>query len=616
MDSSRKSIRDVFHLRILQTTDLHGNAYPFDYLYDRYSPDTGLIKLAGLIEQARKTSKNSLTFDTGDFLFGTLIGDLAASAQRTASNPIIAAMNTIGYDAVTLGNHDFDFGLSKMRDALKDADFPTLCSNITTNSDFTFSKGSILVEKVISSESGSELAVKIGIVGSLPPLTQIWCSHGTDGECAVLPVLPALRAEVDKLKSQGADLVIALAHTGIASKNGFGSDENVALEIAQLDGIDIILCGHQHRLFPGPDFQNIENVDAKKALLFGKPAMMPGAYGQYVGQMDLKLAYNNGLWSIEGSDTKLLRNPNRTRPFPRSQAQREISRKLVPHHQLSRRYANEVIGSSNLALQNYFFSLTPDPVSQLVSNAKRWYFKDQLKGTTFAKLPILTAVSAFRTNSVDGFSRNTDIPSGPILRRHLTDIYPYPNQLCALLVSGQQVIDWLNHAAKYFNDVQPKSCGASLVRPEVPGFHFDVIQGLHYEIDLSKPIGQRIRNATYRGQKVKSGDQFILATNSYRALGGGGYNTDQAAKVVHHSDDYAVKILENYVRAHLGVNPKPKSSWSFTPIAGASAILETLGDAHSYTETVAIAGLSAPTVRPDGKLQFCLNLDTPCTVDA
>ena len=266
-------------LRLIGTSDLHANIFAYDYYRDRPDETVGLSKTATLIAAARTEAANVLLLDNGDFIQGTPLGDWSAEAMQArpgAVHPMIAVMNHLRYDAGTLGNHEFNYGLDVLGATLASAQFPLLCCNIVRpNGDFYF-EPYVVLERAMVDEAGASRNLRIGIIGFTTPQIVQWDQSHLTGRATTIGIVEAARLQVPRLRALGVDLVVALCHAGISKRPPAPGEENAAVALSGVDGIDAIVTGHQHLLLPGADFQGFPGVDADRGALNGVPAFMPG----------------------------------------------------------------------------------------------------------------------------------------------------------------------------------------------------------------------------------------------------------------------------------------------------------------------------------------------------
>ncbi len=296
------------HLRLIETTDLHVAVYPYDYFADKPNDTMGLARTASLIDAIRAEAGNSILIDNGDVIQGNPLGDYVAYERGLDGklHPTIAAMNTLGYEVGTLGNHEFNYGLEFLDAAMKGANFPFVSANFVRGelaadplSDTTYIAPYRIVEKEITDGAGNASTIKIGFIGFLPPQIMTWDSNNLAGKVNTRDIVETAKAYIPKMQAEGAELIVALSHSGIAADGGPGA-ENASLQLAAVDGIDVVLTGHQHLVFPNSkDFDGLEGADLEKGTLAGKPAVMAGFWGSHMGLIDLLLAKGaDGKWSI------------------------------------------------------------------------------------------------------------------------------------------------------------------------------------------------------------------------------------------------------------------------------------------------------------------------------
>ncbi|MGB3247674.1 MAG: metallophosphoesterase, partial [Tabrizicola sp.] len=282
-------------LRLIATSDLHASLMPYDYCADRPNSSLGLDAIALQIAEARGEARNCLLFDNGDFLQGSPLADYAAASRRRRAHPMITAFNTLGYDAATLGNHEFDYGLRFLSGVLADARFPVVSANIATRLGKSPSRDATLVppfailRRQIIDHDGRAHLLRIGVIGFAPPQIAEWDRNAPDGSVQTRDILAAARAWVPRLRARGADIIVALAHTGIGEIEPEDGTENAATALAALREIDALVAGHSHQVFPGPDFPASTAIDPVRGRLAGKPAVMPGHSANHVGIIDLQI---------------------------------------------------------------------------------------------------------------------------------------------------------------------------------------------------------------------------------------------------------------------------------------------------------------------------------------
>jgi len=303
-------------LRLLETTDIHVNLLSYDYYRDASDDTVGLSKIATLIAAARAGAPNSLLFDNGDFLQGSPMGELVAVERGLKAgdvHPVMAAMNLLHYDAATLGNHEFNYGLDFLDASIATAGFPICCANLAKGglgaaprADKTYLEPYLILGREVVDEAGQKHKIRLGVIGVLPPQIMQWDDAHLRGKVETRDIVETAKAYLPEIREQGVDLVLALAHTGISTAAPGDKDENAAFHLARLPGIDVIFTGHAHRVFPGPGYVAGEGVDLEKGTLNGVPAVMAGFWGSHLGQIDLLLQQDGGRFRILSSSVAAL----------------------------------------------------------------------------------------------------------------------------------------------------------------------------------------------------------------------------------------------------------------------------------------------------------------------
>lgn len=308
----------IVDLRIMETTDLHGNIVDFDYEKNKKTVEFGLARTATLIKQARKEVANTLLFDDGDLLQGNLLAEYVALRDRFRSEPIhpmIKVMNLLHYDAATFGNHDFHFGFDFLHRSISDAKFPFVNANMIYNdhtpynfNEINMYKPYVILNKQVIDRNGRKHPLKVGVIGFVTPKVMEWEKKGLDGRAKVMDIVRSAEVFVPRMKEDGADLVIALAHTGFdESAKAYENAENAVYPLSLVPGIDVILFGHRHKVFPDKSkFNGVAGVDLDMGRINNIPAVEAGSWGNYLGIVDLILQRENGKWSIVHSWTKAL----------------------------------------------------------------------------------------------------------------------------------------------------------------------------------------------------------------------------------------------------------------------------------------------------------------------
>lgn len=584
------------HLRLLQTTDVHVNLLPYNYFADKPDPQIGLSQLSSLIRAARQETPNTLLLETGDFLQGTPLGDLFAEKhpQGGPDHPALTMMNTLGYDAGTLGNHEFNYGIPFLQEVLKGASFPFVLANAAHQQgdrpelDDTLLPPFTILDREVSDATGDLHRIKIGVIGFVPPQIAIWDRRHLEGKLHLRSITQAARAFVPLLRQAGADLVIALNHSGIGAPEDIAFQENASIPLAAVDGIDVVLCGHQHGRFPGPQYAGIEGVDAQKGTLHGKPAVMAGFWGSDLGVIDLALARDtDGSWQIRHHRSFL-------QPIPQ-EPDTDLPSDLHNNHAETLTHIRTTVANTRQPLNTYFTFLGYDLATRAVAMAQLDAARHKLGASG---LPILSAAAPFRAGGHAGPRNFTDVPAGPLTLRGIADLYLFPNTLSVLRVTGAQIKDWLERAAGKFLQIRPDQPDQTLLNASFPSYHFDIILGLDYEIDLTQPArfsvagaltnpaAHRIHNLRHDGQPLRDDQQFLIATNSYRAGGGGAFAGIPPGELALSTPDEIRSVLIDWMRKQPDVDITPSLNWRFAPVPGASVLLHSAPKAQRHLSDI------------------------------
>lgn len=601
-------------LRLLATSDLHMNIAGYDYLSDRADRGIGLARTATLISKARAEAEGAtvLLFDNGDALQGTPLGVRAAASPGGQSHPLMRVFAHLGYDALGLGNHDFNFGLETLVRIAETAPCPVVCSNLAPLSGPWPVLPDVVLDRTVTTDSGDH-DIRVGVLSCLPPQTLDWDAHVLHGRATVDDIVPAAKTAVEQLRAQGADLIIALAHSGLGAETAEAHQENAVIPLAAIDGIDAVVAGHTHLRLPGPDHADSGCVDAKAGRVHEKPVVMPGWAGSHLGVIDLDLTHNKGGWSVVGHRSRLW-------PVaPDTEEDKDVLSLVASDHAATQAGMRAVVGNTSEPLHSFFGQLQPDPATQFVAEAQIAALRPHLDGGPWSDLPLLSAAAPCKFGGRSGPLYYTDVPKGTVLERHVHDLNVFQNLVQAVVVTGADLLDWLESAASLFHRIEAGSTGMPLVNPVMPGHNFDAIYGLTYAIDLSMPArygpdgiwlsdGGRVRDLQWQGRPLDPRQRFAVALTSYRANGGGQVAALTRAE---HLDLPAVDMTEA-IRRHLAAPPAPPfytdRPWRHVPMPGTEVIALTGPDAKPYLSDMAARGIRSMGQDENGFLRLSVPL--------
>jgi 2',3'-cyclic-nucleotide 2'-phosphodiesterase len=326
----------IVDLRILETTDLHASLVNFDYYQTKTDNRIGLVKTATLIRKAKKEVQNSLLFDDGDHLKGNPLGEYLARIRgihKGKIHPVYRSFNFLGYDAVAIGNHEFNYGLKFLNTAIKGAKMPVLNANVfSVKTKKPYFTPYVILNREVVDQSGVKHKINIGVIAFMPTQIMKWDKTNLEGKVFAKPIVQAAKEFIPIMKSKGADIIIALAHTGISYEPYSPDSENTVYYLTKIPSVDVVLAGHAHSVFPGPAFKNSPNTNILTGQINGKPVVMAGAFGSRLGIIDLRIKKSNNTW-------KIIRGISLTRPIadesgkPLVKKDKSLYKLMKPEHQ-------------------------------------------------------------------------------------------------------------------------------------------------------------------------------------------------------------------------------------------------------------------------------------------
>ncbi len=605
-------------LRLLESTDLHTNALGYDYYQDKATGEYGFEYTAGAIMVARGEVKNSMTFDNGDLIQGNPLGDYVARIKPLKPgemHPMHKAMATVGYDAANIGNHEFNYGLPFLEQVLSAAPMPYLNANVYTANGRKneFTPYIILNKKVVDSD-GKEQTVKVGVIGFVPPQIMQWDKSNLEGKVTAKDIIATANKFVPRMRLE-ADIIIAIAHSGLGSNDAnfqIGA-ENATSALTKVPGVDVVLFGHSHAEFPGAAFKDYPGADVSKGQVNGKAAVMPGFWGNNLGVIDLKLEKVGSRWKVVDSRSSLRPIWDKVAKKNLVAADPRIAAVVAEAHKGTLEYVRGKVSELVAPINSYFALVQDDPSVQLVSNAQIAYVKNALQGTPNGNLPILSAAAPFKAGGRAGPNNYTDIAAGTLAIKNVADLYVFPNTVKAVVITGAGVKEWLERSAGQFKRIDPNGPKDQvLVDDSFPTYNFDVMDGVTYEIDVTQPSkydgggkvvnagAERIKNLKFGGAPIDPTAKFVVATNNYRASGGGNFPGLDGKNIVLDAPDENRQALIQYFNAQGKVNPSADGNWKLTPIPGQSVIFVSSPNAEKYLP----AGVVKVKVRDDGFAEY------------
>lgn len=483
-------------LTIYFTSDLHGFLYPTDYK-SRQEADIGLFKLANRFHK----DGNTLILDGGDLLQGSPL-DAYCHDTLQDPKPLAGMMNLAGYDFVTLGNHDFNFGQDYLNAYLSALDAQCLCQNV---SDAAGCKFPFAIKTL-------ENGLKIGLVGLVTDYVNVWEKPDHLQGLTISDPIAAAKTALAQLKGQ-VDLTVGIYHGGFERDLASGrllsqTRENIAYQICQQLDFDVLLTGHQHMSLPGQ-------------FLFGTYIVQPFDKGRQACRLEITV----GETGLAVSSETLL--PQGDVPKSWLEAYAEVA-------EGAQTWLDEVVAHLPAPLE---------PASPL---------RMASEGTPLAAL-LAEVEREFTGADIAVSSLANEITGLPqiVRRRDLLNTYPYANTLVVLEVTGQVLREVLERSGEYF-DYDPQGrleVSHRFLEPKVEHYNYDYYSGVHYMFDVSRPLGQRVTQLTRNGKAISDSDRFSLCLSSYRASGTGGYDAYTTCKVLKEdSTDMSDLLLDFFAR--------------------------------------------------------------------
>ncbi|WP_171370872.1 2',3'-cyclic-nucleotide 2'-phosphodiesterase [Vibrio owensii] len=582
------AMADTIKLRIIETTDIHTNVMDYDYYKDQPSQQIGLSRAATLVKQAREEAVNSVLVDNGDLIQGSPMGDYMAAKGINAGeiHPVYKAMNQLDYDVGNIGNHEFNYGLEFLKNSIDGANFPYVSANVfDKKTGEHYFKPYLIKTHTFKDTDGQSHEIKVGYIGFVPPQIMVWDKKNLEGKVFAEDITETAKKLVPQMKKEGADVIVAIPHSGISTDPYKLGAENSVYYLTEVEGIDAIAFGHSHAVFPGKDFAKLQGVDNAKGTINGVTAVMPGRWGSHVGVMDLMLKEKDGKWQVVEGQSEARPIFDKANKKSLAEADKGIVDALVDDHKGTREFVNQPIGQANDVMYSFLALVQDDPTIQIVNLAQKDYVERFIQGDPDLEgIPVLSAAAPFkvggRKDDPNGF---TEVESGQLTFRNAADLYLYPNTLVAMKVKGKEVHEWLECSAGQFNHIDVNSTKPqSLINwDSFRTYNFDVMDGVNYQIDVTQPPkydadckvinpdSQRIVNLTYNGKPVDPKQDFIIATNNYRAYSATFPGTGPDF-IAFDSPDENRSVVAAYIsrisKEQGEVTPSADNNWSFAPI--------------------------------------------------
>jgi len=600
-------------LALLETTDLHTNVLSYDYFKLAEDKSIGFERVATLIKAARAEFPNSMLLDNGDTIQGTALSDYQALVKPIGCSETLAmykVMNAAGFDGGGIGNHEFNYGLQYLSqvtgnrfnvDGLPDPSaqqtcagpkFPQVLANVYSvkTRQPLFQPYAILNKTITATGPDGKTVsapIKVGIIGFAPPAILSWDKRWLDGKVYTEGAVETAKKYIPEMRAKGADLIVVISHGGLDNSTYSPTMENGSYHLSTVDGVDAMLIGHSHQIFPDATSTvgqfNLPGVDKVKGTVNGVPTVMANYWGKHLGVVNLALNYDGKKWSVDRANTKVEARSTQNADKTYVAADASVAPAIDTEHQATIQYVKTPIGSTNYRMTSYFADVGDPGAIEIVNQAQAKYVKDYITASlpALASLPVLSVSAPFKSG-FGGGNDYTDVAMGNLAINNAADLYLYPNTVYAVKVNGDELKAWLETAAKRFNRIDPAVTAEQQLISTFPGYNFDMFTDtdMQYEIDVTQAVGSRIKNLTYKGLPVTAAMDFIVATNNYRASGGGNFPGLDGTKTVYASPDANRDVLIQYVKDITNVTRVANGSarsWHFTKVVTAGDVVFSSG---------------------------------------
>lgn len=515
-------------LKVAATTDVHGRLRGWDYAAGRADSSRGLARAASIVDSLRRAARNRVILvDAGDLLQGNAMTFVAGRLDSLAPHPVVAAMNHMRYDAAAVGNHEFNYGLGVFDRAVAQARFPFLAANTKRLDGGHQYPGRTMVTRA---------GVKVAIIGATTPGSMVWDRDNLRGRLVVEDIVAALPHQVDSARAEGADVVIVIAHAGLDEltsydtiATGLPAENPMARVAKEVRGIDAIVIGHSHR-------------EVTDTTINGVLVVQPRNWATSVAVVTLDLERRAGRWALTAKRGETVQSLG----WPE---QPTLVRRVARAHRAAVQYSTAVIGRTSVAWTTDSSRMVDRPLIDLIQAVQQ-----RESGAELSFASVFTTEARFE--------------AGNITVERLVALYPYENTLRALKLTGAQIRAHLEHTNRYWV-VERAAHGTFTVRndPNIPGYNYDVLQGLDYTVDLAQPVGRRITKLERNGRPVADTDSFTVALNSYRASGGGGYDMLRGAPVVYEGGREIRELIIEEIRRRGTLEPADvfTKNWELLP---------------------------------------------------
>jgi 2',3'-cyclic-nucleotide 2'-phosphodiesterase (5'-nucleotidase family) len=496
-------------ITVMTTTDVHGYLMAWDYNSDEPEPRYSLLKAASLVDSIRGSDTHTLLLDAGDWLQGNPFAEYFARTDTTGSRyPFLTVTDAMQYDAIVLGNHEFNFGLDYLNRQIAMTETSVLGGNI-----YRHGTSDPAYKPYIMREFDG---VMTAVIGLTTPGSAVWDRMHVEHILDFGDGVEAAARYVDEVRDAGADIVIILAHSGLTGTTSYSAEglgmENFGRAVAEtVPGVDLLVLGHTHRVADG------EFVTGPGGKQVG--VIQAGRWGSHLGAAKLNI------FRSDNGDIRVETEPSMALSVEHAPQKQELVNLISGQHEAVRAYITAPVARTPDEWTAREARRVDTPVIDLIQHV-------QLRETG----AMLSSSAAFNTQLAFG--------PGDITRGDLAALYPYENTLFVLEITGAQLREYLEYTSGYYTGVQD---GEPVVASGWPGYNFDIVAGAGYVMDISRPAGERITSLTINDEAVKDDQLLTLAVNSYRAQGGGGYSMLSQARLVKEYNRPVRSMIEEYL---------------------------------------------------------------------
>lgn len=509
-------------LTILGTSDMHGNLTSWSYEAGKDYENSGFARMATVVKQTRAQNPNTLVIDNGDLIQGTILTDDLYNTDLSKPNPMIDVMNYIGYDSMTLGNHEFNFGTDLIKKFEKEAKFPILSANT-----YVKATGEHFVKPYTVKEVDG---VKVGILGLTVPSILKWDANKQgikDLEFKHMADEAEKYVKILKEKEK-VDVIVATAHAGLEGRHETDGSDAAKAVTERCPEIDVFLIGHDH----------VTVNEEINGILVAAPYKDREAV-----RFDLTLTNSEGKWDVNSKQTSILK-------FADYEADASTTAYVQKYHEETLKFLEGSIGTATKDFH---------PASEIKGIPEA-----QLRDTALIDLinQVQLEVTGADVSAAALFKASSNLPEGDLNFANVFDIYQYANTLVGVEVTGKELKDYMEWSAAYYNTYKPGDLTISF-NQTIRVYAYDMFEGVDYEIDISKPAGSRIVNVMYKGEPLQDDTVLKLAVNDYRYSGIG----PDGKKIINGAPYFesAPKALRTYIKEYIEekgtLTPSTNNNW-------------------------------------------------------